>query len=422
MRNRLACALAVVSLAGCENWAELERRAAQCQSSTTCGRDGGAGSEDGGVDGGADAGADADAGVDAGADAGEPACGPMETRCFPGASGCRNLSTDSAHCGACGFACEGQPCNRGRCEPVELGQFIENPVGATTSVHHLVVADAVYVANANFRPPPLPDGGVRPFFGQVLKLNKSVFAVARVLADAQPTPQFLALRGDRIFYTNWESLDGGEELRSVGTSGSTSTTSHFTAPGGLFGLSAWENDLAFAANGRSTLFRWQEDGGVDRYQLPATGLLLIAASGPFAVIGSGSPAALWRVHRDGGDAGVVPLVPNLGKPWGLVIEDGGVFFTDTMLGTVNRVPLVGGDVVELASGFRAPRGLALDAKALYVVEHVASGKVLRIDRGDGGVSELASGQALPNAIAVDDEAIFWVNSGDGRVLRLRKRP
>lgn len=409
MKRALSSLLLFTLGFGCENWTELEKRAVQCQSSSTCGRDAGDGPDAGGE-------------VDAGADAGEPACAAAETRCGSGAAGCRNLATDSAHCGACGFSCEGQPCTRGRCEPVELGQFIENPVGATTSVHHLVVADSVYVANANFRPGGgLPDGGARPFLGQVLKLNKSVFAAPRVLADNQPTPQFLAVRGDRVFFTNWESADGGEELRSVGTSGSTTTTTHFTAAGGLFGLSSWENDLAFVANGGSSLFRWQEDAGVARYAIPATGLLLVATNGSFAVVGSATPAALWRVERSGGDAGVSALVPSLGKPWGIAIDDGGVFFADTVNGTVSRVPLAGGDVVELAAGLRAPRGIALDDRAVYVVEFFASGRVLRVDRVDGGVSELATNQALPNAVAVDDDAVYWVNSGDGRVLRLRKR-
>lgn len=408
--NRLLAAVGVVSaFVACENWADLEARARVCQSST-CGADGGA------FDGGPE---------DAGFDAGELPCPLAETtRCGAGPQGCRNLANDRLHCGACGFDCEGQTCAAGRCEPVSLGEFPENPRGATISVHHLVVSGAfVYVASANFRPAgQLPDGGPRPFLGQVLRLNKNVYQPALVLADEQPTPQFVAVRGNRVFFTNWESRGGGEELRSVATSGSTSTTSHFATTGGLFGLSTWDNDLAFVANGGSALFRWQEDGGVDQYSIPATGLLLVAASGPFAVTGSTTPPALWRVERGSGDAGAFPLVPNLGKPWGLAIDDGGVFFADNVNGTVARVPLVGGDVVELASGLRSPRGLALDSTAIYVVENVASGRVLRVDRVDGGVSALASNQSLPNAIAVDDEAIYWVTSGDGRVLRLRKRP
>jgi hypothetical protein len=69
---------------------------------------------------------------------------------------------------------------------------------------------------------------------------------------------------------------------------------------------------------------------------------------------------------------------------------------------------MGGTPVTLVSGQQDPWAIAVDATSLYWVDS-GNGTVLKMPKAGGAVTTLASGQSAPLAIAVDGTSVYWSN-------------
>ena len=83
-----------------------------------------------------------------------------------------------------------------------------------------------------------------------------------------------------------------------------------------------------------------------------------------------------------------------------------MYWTGFNDGTINKVALVGGAPVQLASGQGLPSAIAVDATAAYWTNS-GSGTVMKVALAGGAPVQLAGGQANPGAIAVDATSVYW---------------
>jgi streptogramin lyase len=125
-----------------------------------------------------------------------------------------------------------------------------------------------------------------------------------------------------------------------------------------------------------------------------------------------------RVPVDGGQAETV--ASGLAGISDLVVEPGAVFFSEQDSGGIFRLDPSSGAIVNLALGLPFSWNyLALDPASVYWInqEHLA-----RVPKVGGATtilaSELDSRVDLGNAVLVDAEAVYWTEVGAGTVRAL----
>jgi hypothetical protein len=64
---------------------------------------------------------------------------------------------------------------------------------------------------------------------------------------------------------------------------------------------------------------------------------------------------------------------------------------------------------------RSASAAAIDGTNLYII---SAGSLMRAPLDGGTPTVLATGQSVPMAIAVDGTSVYWVNNGDGRVMKV----
>jgi hypothetical protein len=126
-----------------------------------------------------------------------------------------------------------------------------------------------------------------------------------------------------------------------------------------------------------------------------------------------------RVAKNGGPLQLVAAdqpAPSTSRPWGVAVDATYVYWAAA--GGIWRRAAIGS--TDMASDLLvgiAAAGIAVDARgAAFVTDE--QGTVVRFD-GTAPVT-LASGHNLPNAIAVDDTHVYWLDYGDGSVMRADK--
>ena len=68
----------------------------------------------------------------------------------------------------------------------------------------------------------------------------------------------------------------------------------------------------------------------------------------------------------------------------------------------------------------APFGLATDATNVDWSESTASGSVMMAAIESGAAVPLATAQSAPGWLAIDTSAVYWVNTGDGSIMKVGK--
>lgn len=146
-------------------------------------------------------------------------------------------------------------------------------------------------------------------------------------------------------------------------------------------------------------------------------------------LGAGSNAIYWTIDDGTVNAGtlagewtavlVTPLShPNQDKPNQLVVEGNYLYWADTGLGTINSVPLNGGDdnVVTLFSGQNQPAGIAVYGDKIYWT-NTGDGTINTGPLGGGNTNAypLVSNQNAPMGLAVTGTSLYWANYGDGTI-------
>ena len=110
--------------------------------------------------------------------------------------------------------------------------------------------------------------------------------------------------------------------------------------------------------------------------------------------------------------------PNQNKPNQLVVDGEYLYWADTGLGTINSVPLYGGDdnVVTLYSGQNQPTGIAVSGDSIYWT-NTGDGTINAgpLAGGNTYTYTLVSNQNQPKGLAVDGTSLYWANYGDGTI-------
>jgi hypothetical protein len=107
-----------------------------------------------------------------------------------------------------------------------------------------------------------------------------------------------------------------------------------------------------------------------------------------------------------------------------LLADATTVYALTVTGNLVAHPIAGGAARTIASGLAAPRRLAADDAALYVSAAGAaqsSGRVVQIRKSDGATKDLATNQAGPSSVVATSTGVYWLNSGDGTVMRAVRR-
>ena len=126
-----------------------------------------------------------------------------------------------------------------------------------------------------------------------------------------------------------------------------------------------------------------------------------------------------RVAKSGGPLQLVAasqLAPWPDRPWGVAVDTANVYWSAAA--GVWRRAAVGS--INMASDLfvgSGAAGIAVDEDGVTFLAD-DDGTIVRFDGTNA--STLASGRSKPNAIAVDDANVYWLDTGDGRVMRIDK--
>ncbi len=116
------------------------------------------------------------------------------------------------------------------------------------------------------------------------------------------------------------------------------------------------------------------------------------------------------------------LASGLADTGTLAVGDAHAYVTEPDAGLIERVALDGGARQVIVTG-RRPMGVALDQGFLYWTDFVA-GTVERMPRGGGPVQVVARDESHPSHVTLDDTFVYWTTRGvgenDGTVMRACK--
>lgn len=125
-----------------------------------------------------------------------------------------------------------------------------------------------------------------------------------------------------------------------------------------------------------------------------------------------SSGVLAKVPINGGP--ITALAAGLAQPTAVAVDRENVYWSDSQLGTVMKLPLAGGKPTTLFSG-PGVSAIAIDATFVYWTSGLLAlsgpGSVMRVPIAGGAASTLAGGLDTPDAIAVDATHVYWANRG-----------
>jgi hypothetical protein len=124
-------------------------------------------------------------------------------------------------------------------------------------------------------------------------------------------------------------------------------------------------------------------------------------------------------------AGGLPkeLTGNLGWPKGLVMDADALYWAGFVEGKIFKLDKRGATLTVLTEGQTSPRDLAIDATDVFFV--TTPGEVKRVPKSGGPAVTLAHDQRRVTHIAVDGEHVFWLSGAvdgqtEGEVTRASK--
>src|ERR1019366_8967904 len=105
---------------------------------------------------------------------------------------------------------------------------------------------------------------------------------------------------------------------------------------------------------------------------------------------------------------------------GLALDAGNVYWTDSGLGTVNKISKSGSNSTPIALIQSKPLGIAVDATNVYWANS-GDGTIMKAPVGGGTAATVASGQSGPAGVALDATFVYWTNQTGGTVMRIAKQ-
>jgi hypothetical protein len=317
---------------------------------------------------------------------------------------CNGQCSDSQNCGACGHDCAGGSCIAGQCQPFAMttGQPFRNYLVCCAEPASLVVRDTgIFWADGISTLAGMPlDGGT-----------------VTTYATNQHEPDALAVDSTNIYWTNFGNPGDVHEAPVAGGPGpDIMLASSQYIPRGIAVDSTWvywTGDV-----GAGTISKMLIDGG---------GSPIIFASAqnypvPLGTDGThlfwtiqGSPSAVVYAPLSGGAAANLATVGNMDLLTTMVVGPTGVFWVNGSA-SIQGTPLTGGIVNTYVSS-ETVDGIAADNSYIY---YTNSRDVKKVSLSGGNPTAVATSQPGPWAIATYGNFIYWLNIGDGSVMRLVK--
>lgn len=378
-------------------------------------------------------------GVDAPAEACTMQCGGK----------CTDTQTDKNNCGACGKTCE-SGCSAGTCTPTLLVNGLGAPHGILVNGSELYVANngsinvqsmsktdgtglknfassqlfpdrlaaspttLYWTDNANS---PHPAGGrieEEAFDGSFC--NSQTQSVFCYIADDLPSPYGIAVQGDTIFIT---------------TTASTNNAGNGCSP------TSWTNSvLTCSASFGCAVTGCATSGGPGVIASGQTKLGSVAADAKNVYwADTGAHTVRFCPQPNCGVPQTFVQLGSTASPFDVFTDGTTVYFTDRTGNTLYACPSTGcaGKPTVLASNIDDPLLIAADSAAVFVTSHAGgvAGKGSIVGCAlpcQNGVTTIASGLKAPYGIALDSGYVYWSEEGsagtastDGSVQKI-KRP
>lgn len=368
---------------------------------------------DGGLDATPASDAPADVPPDAPVDAADAAT-DTSVDALPDAPPCNpaTLDHDTYNCGACGHDCLGGACTSGVCQPVVLAT-------ASSGTLTTIASDATFVFwatddghvgrvgkdGSNPHNIIAASNGIVGLAIDATRVYYSSFAGGWVLAAAKdgsnPGQQIalgqsnvgpLAVNGVAAFWSTWNSSDSGI-MRRVLDGGAPAlvwggrTTAPCPCP--ISSVATDDIDVYWVQDYTSTILQGRGDGTGATMELAGecynVELLALDDAGVYFTGSNGPSLAVMRVNK-GDSRGSSCFAPSMTT---LAVDDAGTY------------------------------GIAVAGGYSTWTTHTTPGAVRVVPTTPPFTARtLASAQALPGAITSDDHAAYWVNEGDGTVMKV----
>jgi hypothetical protein len=327
--------------------------------------------------------------------AGTCVCLDSYTLC-PGPDTCCDLQNDQNHCGSCSKTCA-DGCSAGRC-------FTRiSPV--TTAVTDIAVnATHVYFTMQNE--------------GTVSRVSRNGGPV-ETLASSQPLPERLVLDGNNVYWVNWGTGNGGNNLDGSvmklplagGKPVALATMEPFPQDLAVDGTNVYWTNVVGLGLASGAVMKVPIAGGAkvvlasgDAYR-SLRGIAIDSTSVYWVNMDeAATPGSIWKVPLAGGTAEAV--ASNLSFPFELGLSGSMLYFSSTL--GIQKVSTAGGPVSVLwPHQLDQTVRIAVDAKSLYLAEgFMGQGVLVKIDLNSGVSTPVAS---RAYNIALDDTNVFWTD-------------
>jgi hypothetical protein len=344
---------------------------------------------------------------------------------------CTDTTSDPSNCGACGHNCQGSMCTASLCVP----SVIASPGGVIEDIVVDQSGTNVYWTIGGM------GGGVfaKPFAGG----NATQLSYPYSVED---DPRGLAVDQNYAYWVDF----GSDAVGSVPLIGG--STNYLLAPTTAAPVNEPLAITVDPAN-PSTIY-WVDSLSGTVNQMPYGGgtpvKLATLRSYPWAIavdstsvywIDYGTAAGTGSVNKATigvANGAVTQLATDQTEPWDLTVDATYVYWTcRSNPGSVQAVPIGGGNAIPIAQNQGAPYGIVVDppANAQYpnppqfvFWTDFDNNTVSRapipgtVDGGapGSGVSVIASGQNTPASMAIDHKNVYWANQGNGTILEVAK--
>jgi hypothetical protein len=332
---------------------------------------------------------------------------------------CADLAKDPVHCGTCGHDCLGGGCTDKQCDPIEMTtlapQGLDSLHGLWADDTHLYIA-SYFGANTA----PVHEDG-----GRLLRVNKVGPAKVEVIGEREGMPTYVFKLAERVFWSSW--FQGTIHSAAVTPTTFGPVVQHGVAPGlGGFGITGTGTRVFMASFGRPGSIV-EVSAAVPSGDAGVAAVLVPAQDEP-RVLATDGTDLFWSTKTAINAMALSPPGAPIRKlattqlGWGIALDGQWVYYSDKDGGVVGRIrkDAAPGSMPEvLATNLSGIKTLRFDGNMLYAPVYDKD-RVVRIDVTTKVVTTLAVGQALASDVAVDAKFVYWVNWGDGRVMKVAK--